>query len=278
MRKADTVTKAMILAAGEGTRLRPLTADTPKPLLPLAGVPLILYSLALLRQHGICEVAVNLHHNAQKIVDCLGDGSRLGMKIHYSYEEALLGTAGGLRKVAHLFDDTFVVLYGDVLTDCDLSALIRFHRKQGGPATLALSEVTNPWEVGIVQLDQDGRVLDFVEKPPRGSAAGNLANGGIYVMERVVLDYVPKSGPCDFGYDVFPHLLREGLPIYGYLLPAKTYLVDIGTLDKYRRAEADVAAGIIKTGILFVGSSQGSAGMQHDRQCDSLATDLGVPR
>lgn len=253
MAKAGTVTKAMILAAGEGTRLQPLTIDTPKPLLPVAGTPLICYSLTLLRQHGIREVAVNLHHHGQKITDYLGNGSRLGMSIHYSCEEDLLGTAGGVKKVAHLFDGTFVVLYGDVLTDCDLSALIRFHRKHGGVATLALSTAANPWEVGVVQLDGGSRVLDFVEKPPKGSPVGNLANGGVYVLERAILDYIAESGASDFGFDVFPRLLREGVPIYGYPLPAETYLIDIGTPEKYSRAGADVAMGRLRIGIPLLG-------------------------
>ena len=238
--------KAMILAAGEGRRLRPFTLDNPKPLLPVAGVPLICYGLALLRQHGVREVVVNLHHNGHKIRDYLGDGSHLGMRVHYSHEETLLGTAGAVKRAAHVFDDTFLVLYGDVLTDCDLTALVRFHRRHGGIATIALSEVAHPWEAGIVRLGEDCRVLDFVEKPPRGSVPWNLANGGIYVLERAVIDAIPATGPSDFGFDVFPRLVSDGQPVYGYMLPPQTYLLDIGSPEKYRRATADVAAGRVR--------------------------------
>ncbi|MHB1131373.1 MAG: nucleotidyltransferase family protein [Chloroflexota bacterium] len=234
--------QAMILAAGEGTRLRPLTLDRPKPLLPVAGMPLICYALGLLQSHGVREVAINLHYKGEMISGYLGDGSCLGMSITYSREESMLGTAGAVRRLAHLFADTFVVLYGDVLTDCDLSAMIRFHRRKQALATLALFQTANPSQAGIVGLGRDSAISRFVEKPSAGSELGRLANGGVYVLERALLDTLPEQGCRDFGFDVFPRLLAEGRPLYGYPLPPRTCLIDIGTPEGYRRADEVVTA------------------------------------
>jgi len=238
--------KAMILAAGEGTRLHPLTQWTPKALLPIARVPLIEHQLSWLKSHGIFQVAINLYHLGEKIKDFLGDGSRFGVRIHYSSEKELLGTAGGVKKMEDFFDSTFLVVYGDILTDFNLSAMIDFHKKKKALVTLALFKVPNPWEVGIVEMNRQDKVLSFKEKPPRGSEHSNLSSGGIYVLEREILDHIPSHGYCDFGYDIFPTLLALHLPVYGYVLKAEDYLIDIGTLDKYQKANNDVEAGKIK--------------------------------
>jgi NDP-sugar pyrophosphorylase family protein len=235
--------KAMILAAGEGTRLSPLTLQTPKVLLPLNGVPLIQYTLAWLRRYGVTEVAINLHHLGEKIKDFLGDGSRFGVKIVYSPEKALLGTAGGVKRLAHFLDDTFAVVYGDVVPDFDLSAMIEFHREKRAVATLALVEVPNPWEVGIVEIDKDGQLVNFMEKPPRGTELGNLGSGGVYVLEEEVLSYIPSEGFCDFAYEIFPKIITLGLPVYGYRLKPDDYLGDIGTLEKYHQINQHCASG-----------------------------------
>lgn len=248
--------KAMILAAGEGTRLRPLTLETPKALLPIGEHPLIQHQLSWLKRHGIQEVAINLHHLGDKIKDFVGDGPRWGMKICYSPEETLLGTAGAVKRMEHFFNDTFVVVYGDVLTNLDLSAMVNFHHQKNGVATLAVFQAANPLQVGVVEMDAEGRILSFVEKPqsldlePRtlnverrisNIKAPVLASGGVYVFEKQVLDHIPAQGFSDFAYDIFPRVIALGLPLYGYLPSSKDYfIIDIGTWDKYRKANEDM--------------------------------------
>ncbi len=232
--------KAMILAAGEGTRLRPLTLTEPKVLLPVSGVPLIEYTLRWLKHYGITEIAINLHHLAARVQSRLGDGASFGMRIVYSLEESLLGTAGGVKKMASFFDSPFAVIYGDVLTDLDLTAMYRFHQDREAMATVAIREMPNTWEVGVVEVDGEGRILGFTEKPPRGSEKSHLSSGGVYILEKQVLDYVPEEGFCDFAYDVFPRLIELGLPMYGYHLQNGDYLLDIGTAEKYKQANMDM--------------------------------------
>ena len=243
---SSDVVKAMILAAGEGTRLRPLTLETPKVLLPVGGVFLIEYTLSWLKSHGISQVAINLYHLGDKLEDFLGNGSHFGMNISYSTEETLLGTAGGVKRMEHFFDGTFVVVYGDVLTDFDLSQMIRFHQTKNSLATLALLEVPNPWDVGIVGINKRRRILSFVEKPPPGSKVGNLGSGGVYVLEKGIFNYIPSESSSDFAYDIFPKLIEFGLPVYGHILNPDDYLIDIGTIDNYRKANEDVRAGKVK--------------------------------
>lgn len=255
--------RALILAAGEGTRMRPLTLERPKPLLPVAGVPLILYSLVLLRRHGIAEVAINLHHLPEAIPRALGGGgwwgpppafaatqaeedslaARLGLRLLYSWEERILGTAGAARRLRPWLGERFLLLYGDVLTTLDLTALLARHAATGAAATLALYQVPDPEKRGIVNLDQAGRVTAFMEKPAPELALGNLANAGIYVVEAAVLDLVPEDPPYDFGLHLFPDLLGRGWPLYGF--PTSEYLLDIGSFANYERAQADAVAGLL---------------------------------
>lgn len=246
MATGSEVHKAMVLAAGEGTRLRPLTLETPKVLLLVAGKPLLGHTVSWLRNYGISEVAINLHHMGDKIKEFLGDGSRFGVKVFYSPEETILGTAGGVKRMEHFFDGTFVVVYGDVLTDFDLRDMIQFHRGKKATATLAILRVPNLWDVGIVQINEQGRIMSFVEKPARGSETGNLGSGGVYILESEILDYVPSEGSSDFAYDIFPRLLELHLPLYGYVLKSEDYLIDIGTIEKYRKANEDVKARTVK--------------------------------
>ncbi|MBA7631194.1 UTP--glucose-1-phosphate uridylyltransferase [subsurface metagenome] len=247
MATGSEVHKAMILAAGEGTRLRPLTLKTPKVLLPVGSdKPLIGYILSWLKNYDITEVIINLHHMGDKIKGFLGDGSRFGVKVFYSPEETILGTAGGVKRTEHFFNSTFVVVYGDVLTDFDLRDMIQFHWERKAMATLAILEVPNPLDVGIVEINRQGKIQSFVEKPPRGSETGNLGNGGVYVLERDILDYVPSEVSSDFANDIFPELIELHLPIYGYVLKPEDYLIDIGTIEKYQKANEDVRAGKVK--------------------------------
>lgn len=243
---SSDVMKAMILAAGEGTRLRPLTSETPKVLLPVGGRPLIEHQLSWLKSHGIREVAINLYHLGNNIKDFLGDGSRFKMEIIYSPEEALLGTAGGVKRMESFFSDTFVVVYGDVLTDFNLSEMIAFHKETKAKATLSVLKEPERPGAGIIEMGNKGRILSFVEKPPPGSALSSLSNGGIYILEKEVLNYVPGDGSPDFAYDVFPKLIELNLSLYGYVLKPGDYLIDIGTTDKYQKANEDAKAGKVK--------------------------------
>ncbi len=243
------VRKGMILAAGEGTRLRPLTLGTPKPLLPIGGAPLIEHTLNWLKGHGITEVAINLYHLGEQIKAYLGDGARLGIKIIYSEEETLLGTSGGVKKVEEFFDGPFVVFYGDNLTTFDLSEMIELHREKKANISIALFEPSDPSQYGIVKMDEAGRINGFVEKPQspiHGLKPPLLANAGVYVMEKEVLNYVPETGFSDFGYDIFPKLIDTGVPLYGYPLKPNDYFIDTGTIEKYDQANEDAKAGKVK--------------------------------
>jgi len=226
--------KALILAAGLGTRLRPLTDHMPKPMVPIAGVPLLERLVRLLARHGVEETAVNLHYFPEKVLEHF-DGLDCGTRLRFAVEEELLGTAGAVNNFPGFFDEPFFVLYGDVFTTADLCAFARDHARFGGAATVGLYRVDNPCECGLVDMDADGRILRFVEKPP--VAFTDLANAGIYAMNPRVLEFIPASGFCDFGKDVFPALLENGLPLYGR--PIDEYLIDIGSKPKYEKANRD---------------------------------------
>ncbi len=229
--------KAMILAAGEGTRLRPLTLERPKPMLPIGGKPLLEHSIELLKQHGITEMAINLHYKPEVVMDYFSHGQRFGVEITYSVEDPILGTAGAVKKLQDYFNDTFLVIYGDLLTNMDITSLVEYHQIKEGMVTVALYRVENPSACGIVELSVEGRIRRFVEKPPPEEVFTDLANAGVYVVESEVLDYIPPETFYDFGQDLFPVMLEKGVPIYGY--PIDDYLIDIGTLEKYERAQRE---------------------------------------
>lgn len=233
--------RALILAAGEGTRLRPLTRKCVKAMLPVGGRPLLEHLVHLLRAHGITEIAINLHHHPSDIMDYFGDGRDFGVQITYSLEKELLGTAGAVNKLQDFFIDTFLVVYGDLLTNLDPMELADYHRRKNGLVTVALYQVDNPEACGIVKLDGQGRIRRFVEKPAPQGVFSNLANAGIYVLEPEVIDFIPPGVYYDFGHDLFPGLLEREVPLYGY--PIKDYLIDIGTPEKYQRAQADWQKG-----------------------------------
>jgi len=242
MATAREAKKAIILAAGEGIRLRPLTLETPKVLLPVQGLPLICHTLAWLRSHGISQVAINLCHLGDKIMDFLGDGSRFGMEIVYFEEEQLLGTAGGVKRMAGGFRETFVVVYGDVLTNLDLAAMVQFHARVGAMATIAVQKVQDATGKGVVRLGEEERIHSFIEKPTLGSKSACLINAGVYVLELGILRHI-QPGFSDFGVDVFPRLLGGGFPVYGWELRPWEYLIDIGTPEAYQQANEDMARG-----------------------------------
>jgi NDP-sugar pyrophosphorylase family protein len=233
------ICKAVILAAGEGTRLRPLTLDRPKPMLPIAGRPLLERVVLWLRGYGVTDLAINLHYRSEAIRDHFGDGGRFGVAIRYSYEPTLRGAAGALKPLQAFLDTTFIVVYGDVLTDLALSALITFHQAApGAQMTLSLSRVPNPTEKGIVALDKAGRIVRFVEKPAPDAVFSDLASAGIIVAEPGILDYIPDEGVYDIGHHLLPRLLDAGVPLYGWPLPDDAYLMDIGSPEQYAQAQA----------------------------------------
>ncbi|MGQ9586223.1 MAG: nucleotidyltransferase family protein [Anaerolineae bacterium] len=237
--------KAVVLAAGEGTRLHPLTLERPKPMLPIGGRPLLAHTLDWLRQNGVDEVAINLYHHPEVIMGAFGDGRSLGLRIRYSVEETLLGTAGALTRFLDFFDEEpFFVVYGDLLTAVDLRDMFRFHQARSGWGTVALYQVPNPTECGLVLLDKAWRIRRFVEKPRPDEVFTDLANAGIYVLEPHVLQMIPKGQPYDFGRDLFPKCLERGKYLFGYII--RQYLLDIGTPEKYQQAQEDWAAGRVR--------------------------------
>lgn len=229
--------KALILAAGAGTRLRPLTDTCPKPMLPIAGRPLLEWTLRWLQRYGIHEVALNLHHLPAVVRDGLGDGTQLGMQLHYAYEPELRGTAGAVHNFPGFFDQPFLVIYGDLLLDLDIDDLVGFHQTNDALMTLALKRTNTPSSQGMIEIDKQGRVVRFVEKPAAWDG-GNTANAGVYVCEPAVVVHIPP-GFSDFGHDIIPALLGAGAKVYGR--PLQGYLLDIGTHEAYQQAQHDWA-------------------------------------
>jgi NDP-sugar pyrophosphorylase family protein len=239
--------KAMILAAGEGTRLRPLTATLPKPLVPIVGTPLLEHTLYWLAGQGVTEAAINLYHRPQAIPDYFGSEFQ-GIRLHYFYEDELRGTSGGLKSAEAVFrNDPFFVIYGDNLVQTDLGRLLNFHIAHEGLGTIGLFQHPNPTAAGIIGIEADGRITRFVEKPPVAEIFSNLANAGVYVLDPAILSFIPKDRPSDFGRDIFPQLLAEGKALHG--APLGGYLQDTGTPASYRQANWDCLAG--KTGRTF---------------------------
>jgi mannose-1-phosphate guanylyltransferase len=238
----------MLLAAGLGTRLRPLTYEVPKPLVPVVGTPVMEHIVRLLAQHGFDDVVCNLHYFPDQIQKRFGDGSRWGLRLSYSYEEELLGTAGGVRNVRdHFGDETFLIISGDALTDIDLTSLWKAHDEQGGIATLSLKRVDDPSQIGVVILGEDGRIQGFQEKPDPAEALSNLGNCGIYVMEPEIFDYFPDTPFVDWALDVFPTLLDQDVPFYGYEI--HEYWNDIGNIREFRQGNFDALTGEVRVEI-----------------------------
>ncbi|GLY75981.1 mannose-1-phosphate guanyltransferase [Actinoallomurus iriomotensis] len=236
--------KAVVMAGGEGTRLRPMTANQPKPLLPVVNKPIMEHVLRLLKRHGFTETVVTVQFLAALVRNYFGDGEEIGMSLSYATEEMPLGTAGSVKNAQDaLRDERFLVISGDALTDIDLTDLVRFHKENGALVTIALKRVPNPLEFGIIIIDDDGRVQRFLEKPTWGQVFSDTANTGIYVMEPEVLDHVAAGESVDWSGDVFPKLLAEGAPLYGYV--ADGYWEDVGTHESYLKAQADMLSGKI---------------------------------
>jgi len=232
--------KALVLAAGQGTRLGTLTTNIPKPMLPVGDKPLLEHIIELLRQHGIVDIAVNLHHKPDAILRHFGSGEAWGARLRYSYEATLLGSAGtALRHLAWVHPDPFLVYYGDVYSDVNLTDLMEHHRDSHAAATIAVNEIDDPTRCGIVEFDAEYRVQHFVEKPAADQVFSRWSNSGIYVLNPEVLHFV-RDIPSDFGHDIFPRLLESGLNIQAH--PINGTLIDIGTPENYQRVQQIAAA------------------------------------
>jgi mannose-1-phosphate guanylyltransferase len=235
----------MVMAAGLGTRLRPLTYDVPKPLVPVANRPVMEHILLLLRRHGFGPLIANLHWFPAPIRDRFGDGSGLGIDLTYSHEDELLGTAGGVRNVAEFFgEEPFLVMAADALTDIDLVALRAAHEANDGIATLAVTQVSDVSEFGVVITDSAGRIQGFQEKPDRAEALSDLASCMIYVLDREIFDYFPSKPVVDFAREVFPALLSNDVPFHVHRIDA--YWNDVGSLPEYLRGNLDAVQGAVQ--------------------------------
>jgi mannose-1-phosphate guanylyltransferase / phosphomannomutase len=240
--------KAVVMAGGEGTRLRPMTANQPKPLLPVANRPIMEHVLRLLKKHGFEETVVTVQFLAAMVRNYFGDGEDVGMSLQYATEEMPLGTAGSVKNAEDaLRDDSFLVISGDALTDLDLSEMVRFHKDNGALVTVGLTRVPDPLEFGIVIADEDGRIQRFLEKPTWGQVFSDTVNTGVYIMEPEVLSEVRPKESVDWSHDVFPKLLKRGAPMFGYV--SDRYWEDVGTLESYLKAQADVLNKKVHTDI-----------------------------
>lgn len=231
---------AMVLAAGLGTRLRPITFELPKPMVPLLDRPALAHTVDLLHRHGVDRIVANLHYFPDTIRGYFGD------ELEYSFEEELLGTAGGVRKARDFFgDEPFLVISGDALTDLDVTRLLERHRETGGVATLCVTKVTDTSQYGVVLHDKDGRITGFQEKPDPAEALSNLANCGMYLFSPEIFDYFPDTDFVDFAHDVFPRLLEHDVPFHIHDL-GDEYWNDVGSIDELRNGTFDALTGALR--------------------------------
>lgn len=245
--------KAVVMAGGEGTRLRPLTCNLPKPMVPVMNKPVMEYALRLLREIGITEIAVTLQYLPEHIKAYFGDGSEWGVNLHYYEEETALGTAGSVKNAEDFLDETFIVVSGDALTDFALGEAVEFHRSRKALATLVLTRVESPLEYGLVLTEPSGAVARFLEKPSWGEVFSDTVNTGIYILEPEILQYIPPDTVFDFSRELFPKLLRDKQGIFGCVLSG--YWCDIGNCDMYYQVHLDILDGKVK--IEIDGSRQG---------------------
>lgn len=266
--------KAVIMAGGEGTRLRPLTSNCPKPMLPLANRPMMEYVIELLKRHGITEIVVTVAFLPNQIRDYFGDGSEFGVDIVYATEEEPLGTAGSVRNAMEHLDERFLVISGDVLTDIDLSGIVDVHESRGALATIGLIAVDNPLEFGIVITREDGSIERFLEKPTWGEVFSDTINTGIFVLEPEIFDYIPEGRAVDFSGEVFPAVLEAGKPLFGAV--AEGFWEDVGTLEAYVSAHKDIMDGLVDVEVPGFAMKQGiwlgeGASVHPDAELDGFA-------
>ena len=237
--------KGLIMAGGRGTRLKPLTCDCPKPMVPICNQPIMTYAVELLRNHGVEHIGVTIQYLPERIRSHYMDGRGYGVRMSYFTETSPLGTAGSVKNAERMLDESFVVVSGDALTSIDLSKAFAFHRESKAAATLVLARVGVPLEYGVVITDDDGRINRFVEKPNWSEVFSDTVNTGIYILEPEVLSLIPEGKPFDFSKDLFPLMMEKGMPLYGYA--ADKYWCDVGDLTSYRTAQFDTLDG--NTGI-----------------------------
>lgn len=239
--------QAVILAGGKGTRLHPLTTNTPKPMVDLFDKPVLEHTIELLTQHGIRDIVITLAHKADQIINHFGGGAKWGVNIQYALEDTPKGTAGGLRSLQPVLSDTFLVISGDVVTDFDLSSAMEFHRNRSAIATMLLYSVEDPSHLGIVKTESDGRIMRFLEKPKPTETFTNTVNTGIYILEPSVINWIPFETVYDFSRDLFPRLVQNGEPFYA--LRTEGYWCDVGNLAKYRNVHFDAMTGRVRLNI-----------------------------
>ena len=237
--------KAVVMAGGEGSRLRPLTIGRPKPMVPMVSQPVMAHILDLLKRNGITEVVITLHFMPEVIQSYFGDGQSIGMKINYAIEETPLGTAGSVKNAQEYLDEPFLIISGDAVTDINLQKIIDYHEEKGAEATLTLYRVPNPLEYGVIITDAEGKITQFLEKPSWGEVISDTVNTGIYVIDPAVLDLIEDGVKTDWSKDVFPQLLEAGRPLYGYV--AEGNWTDVGDIGEYMRASGDVLYHRVQT-------------------------------
>lgn len=235
--------KAVLLVGGEGTRLRPLTLNTPKSMVPIANRPFLEHMIEYLKGHGIDDIILTLCYLPDRTRLHFCDGSNFGVKLTYALEDTPLGTAGAVKNVAECLDETFFVFNGDTYTDIDLTAMMEFHHNSGAKVTIALTPVEDPTIYGVVETSADGRVQRFIEKPHRDAVTTNMINAGAYIIAPEVLSHIPNGLNFSFEHGLFPLLLKRGDPVYGFQSDA--YWIDIGTPEKYLMLHHDLLEGRI---------------------------------
>lgn len=236
--------KGVIIAGGRGSRLRPLTNEMPKPMIPILDKPVMEYCIEHLKEHGITEIAVTVQYLSSKIIDYFGDGRQYGVNLTYFEERRPLGTAGSIKNAETFFDESFVVIYGDVISNFNLTKGIQFHCSKNSLVTIFMTTVQNPMDYGIIRTNETGKVTRFLEKPARPEIFTNQINTGIYIMEPEILHYIKKGETVDFSLDLFPTLLKKGCPIFGF--KTNGYWSDVGNMAKYEKTIHDLIAGSIE--------------------------------
>jgi mannose-1-phosphate guanylyltransferase len=239
--------QAVLLVGGEGTRLRPLTCNVPKPIVPILNRPFLQYVITYLKRHGIDEIILTLHYLPDQIKRHLGDGQPLDVRLIYAVEETPLGTSGAVKNVAKYLDGPFVVLNGDVFTNLDLTAMLAYHREKEAQTTIALWPVEDPTAFGVVEASAQGRVRRFIEKPSWEAVTTNTINAGCYILEPSALEHIPQGTFDMFEHGLFPRMLNLNLPVYGFL--AKGYWKDIGTPESYHRLHQDLLRGNVEASL-----------------------------
>ncbi len=250
--------KAMVLAAGVGSRLEPLTTQVPKPIVPVANTPVMEHLIKLLAKHGFNDICANLHYMPEKLTEYFGDGSKFGVKLTFHTEEKLSGDAGGVRACReYLQDDTFIVIMGDLITDTDLGKVIKEHKSKKALASIAIKEMDDVTRFGVVVTDENGFITGFQEKPSNEEALSKFISTGIYVLEPEIFDHIPATGDYGFGRQLFPTLVAKNLPVLGVKIEG--YWSDVGCVEQLREANFDALSGKVKVDLKGKKEKRGDA-------------------